>query len=95
MRGFKILLATLLSTSSSVHGLLFTPGSNCQTYCSDGDGSDAARTNTSDIVCEDEDFSNSGKGIKFKNCLSCLQKSRAVSGDDSDAHAFLCKLLTH
>ncbi|KAL6849511.1 hypothetical protein ACO1O0_009052 [Amphichorda felina] len=92
MEGSSFLLAILLSTVPSVHGLLFTPGSECQTYCSDGGGSDAARTNTSDIVCENKDFSNSGKGIKFKNCLSCLQKSRAVSGDDSDAHSFLYNL---
>ena len=65
MQGFSFFLAILLSTVTSVRGLLFTPGSECQTYCSDGSGSDAARTNTSDIVCEDKDFSNSGKGIKF------------------------------
>ena len=92
MREAKILLAALLSTATAVHGLLFTPESNCQALCSDEKNAGTPRTNTSEIVCKDEDFADSGKGIKFKNCLSCLQTSKTFSSTDSDVHAFLCKL---
>lgn len=90
MGGAQIFLVALLSTAVSVQGLQFAPRSNCQALCSDGTGADAAKTNTSDVVCEDDDFADSGKGIKFKNCISCLQDSDFVSDSGSDVHAFLC-----
>jgi hypothetical protein len=42
-------------------------------------------------VCKDDEFSSSGKGILFKNCLNCLQKSDATWEKESDVFWFLCK----
>ncbi|KAI8178090.1 hypothetical protein K4K54_003654, partial [Colletotrichum sp. SAR 10_86] len=46
-------------------------------------------TNSSDIVCEDSQYHTTGKGIKFKNCVSCLQDSQATKGVETDTASFL------
>ncbi|KAF9881199.1 hypothetical protein CkaCkLH20_01349 [Colletotrichum karsti] len=71
-----------------------TPGSDCAALCLGGTNEttvDTATTgtNSSDIVCEDAQYHTTGKGIKFKNCVSCLQKSEAAKGAASDAAWFL------
>ncbi|KAH6987509.1 hypothetical protein BKA56DRAFT_728389 [Ilyonectria sp. MPI-CAGE-AT-0026] len=89
-----LLLAFLLGT---VLALEVTPGSSCATFCLDevsGNGFDpkASTTNTSDITCKDSDFSKQAVGIKFQNCLQCLQKSEKVNGTESDLHWYLYNL---
>lgn len=89
-----LLLAFLIGT---VLALEVTPGSSCATFCLDevsGNGFDpkASTTNTSDITCKDSDFSKQAVGIKFQNCLECLQKSEKTNGTESDLHWYLCKL---
>ncbi|KAL7625229.1 hypothetical protein AAE478_004444 [Parahypoxylon ruwenzoriense] len=74
-----------------------TPGSPCTAVCldePDGDAQDpvASSTNSSDITCRDSQYDSSPTGIKFKNCLSCLQDSEAVSGNESDVAWFLYNL---
>ncbi|KAF4119654.1 hypothetical protein GMORB2_4563 [Geosmithia morbida] len=82
-----LLAAALLSTA---HGLLATSGSSCEALCRDG--ASASTTNTSEIVCEDKKFSNTEQGLKFKNCISCLQDSKESSGSYADVYAYLYNL---
>lgn len=91
-----LLISLCLLRTSSVLALEVTPGSDCAAYClddSEGDSFDAdeSNTNTTDIVCEDIDFTTKSRGIKFKNCQECLQKSSHVNGTETDMHWFLCK----
>ncbi|KAH7266869.1 uncharacterized protein BKA55DRAFT_499131 [Fusarium redolens] len=84
-------LALLLPLSFA---LRVTPNSECTALCSDGTNStlndaSTAATNSSDVVCGDDEYSESGNGIRFKNCLSCLQKSEAIWKDQSDVFWFL------
>jgi hypothetical protein len=91
------LLFSLFLSSTTVTALEVTPGSDCATYClDDTDGSgldpDDSNTNTTDIVCHDQDFSTKARGIKFKNCQECLAKSEHVNGTESDTFWFLYNL---
>jgi hypothetical protein len=52
----------------------------------------ASSTNSSDIVCDDVDYFSSTNGQKFKDCITCLQSSKATSGEEDDVSWFLCKL---
>ncbi|KAG9506011.1 hypothetical protein J7337_002985 [Fusarium musae] len=84
-------LALLLPLSFA---LQVTPNSECAALCSDGtnstlDDASTTATNSSDIVCGDEEYSDSGNGIRFKNCLNCLQKSEAIWKEESDVFWFL------
>ncbi|CEI39307.1 unnamed protein product [Fusarium venenatum] len=83
--------ALLLPTALA---LQVTPDSECAALCSDGsnstlDDARATNTNSSDIVCQDDDYTKSGKGIRFKNCLNCLQKSSDTWKEESDVFWFL------
>lgn len=94
MRGFLSGLSTAALLFSSTHALQFTPDSECAALCSVGSNSTSSdsslsKTNSSDIVCKDDEFSSSGKGILFKNCLNCLQKSDATWEKESDVFWFL------
>lgn len=84
----RVLLSVFILSVIST-GFHVSPGSPCSSQCTiDG----AVDTNTSDIVCSDTDFSATSTGLKFKNCIECLQTSRQFSGSDSDVSWFLCKL---
>lgn len=90
------LLLSLFLTQHSASALEVSPGSDCAAYClddSDGNSFDAddSNTNTTDIVCHDQDYSTKSRGIKFKNCQECLQKSEHVNGTESDVHWYMCK----
>ncbi|KAM0223519.1 hypothetical protein ACHAQD_003158 [Fusarium lateritium] len=83
-----------LALLPSVLALQVTPDSECAALCSDGSNStltnpNTITTNSSDIVCGDEEYSKSGNGIRFKNCLNCLQKSDSTWKDESDVFWFL------
>jgi hypothetical protein len=85
-----------LSIFSTTLALQVTPGSSCASICMDVQNGDpmnpaSSNTNVSEIACTDVDFYSTAKGLKFKNCMDCLQKSPAVSGDESDSLWFLCK----
>ena len=97
LRPLPLLLLPLLLLAGSAAALEFAPGSDCAAYClddKDGDQFDKAdsTTNSTDIICEDRDFSTTSAGIKFKNCQECLQSSEHVNGTESDMHWFMCKL---
>lgn len=91
---FALFALTLISSISAIR---VTPGSPCASKCqgaSKGGSSQDQRdssTNASDIVCSDIDYFSSTAGPKFKECVSCLQTSRQVLGDESDSAWFLCE----
>ncbi|KAF4452898.1 hypothetical protein F53441_4324 [Fusarium austroafricanum] len=91
---FGLKASILFLLASTTHALYFTPDSECAALCSDGSNSTssdfkASATNSSDIVCEDDKYSASGNGIRFKNCLNCLQKSKTTWKKESDVYWFL------
>ncbi|KAI0422015.1 hypothetical protein F5X98DRAFT_190479 [Xylaria grammica] len=74
--------------------LQVTPGSTCASFCLDNPESDplnpgSSNTTPRDITCTDDSFDNSTAGIKFKNCLDCLQQSNATTEAESDVSWFL------
>ncbi|KAB5563166.1 hypothetical protein GE09DRAFT_1219738 [Coniochaeta sp. 2T2.1] len=94
-----MLVHTLPSTLRAVLGLMLfsttsrafqvSPDSPCSSQCTiDGAGS----TNSSEIVCSDADFSTTTSGLKFKNCIECMQNSSYFSGLDRDVDWFLYNL---
>lgn len=87
-------LFTLLWASHLSSALQVTPNSPCSSVCRDSldlDVSDPNSSNTrnSDITCHDSAYS-SAAGTKFKNCMTCLEKSTFSQGSESDTMWFLC-----
>ncbi|KAK2019486.1 hypothetical protein LZ32DRAFT_140952 [Colletotrichum eremochloae] len=87
-------LFAIFSLIATVSSLEVTPGSDCEALCLDGHNGTTTDTATSgttssDIVCENDQYHSTGTGIKFKNCISCLQKSQATKGLESDAAWFM------
>ncbi|KAI0024464.1 hypothetical protein F4780DRAFT_725525 [Xylariomycetidae sp. FL0641] len=86
----------LASVLFQYHGaaLQVTPGSSCASMCMDNPESnplnaDSSRTTVGDISCKDSDYDSSKAGIKFKNCLDCLQNSNSTAETESDVSWFL------
>lgn len=72
-----------------------TPGSSCAAICLDGSENNmrdpaASTTNSTDIVCNDQDYSTTASGIRFKSCVECLQESHSMSGEENDISWYLC-----
>ncbi|KAI8947040.1 hypothetical protein F4801DRAFT_29377 [Xylaria longipes] len=91
---YVILLLASISFLPYGSALQVTPGSTCAAFCLDNPESDplnpgSSNTATRDITCTDDSFDNSATGIKFKNCVDCLQKSNATSDNESDVSWFL------
>ncbi|KAJ2906585.1 hypothetical protein MKZ38_000840 [Zalerion maritima] len=89
----------LLSIFSGSLALQVTPGSKCAELCLDNPKDDAddpssSTTNTTDITCSDSDYSTTGVGTKYKDCLSCLMTSDSVdeSTSETDVAWFLYNL---
>lgn len=61
------------------------------------DVSDPNSSNTkgSDVVCYDSKYQTSPVGVKFKQCVSCLQNSTATRGTETDQFWFLCEFFLH
>lgn len=92
-------LFAILSLATLVLSLEVTPGSDCAALCWGGPNgtttdTEQSGTNSSDIVCENNQYGTTGTGIKFKLCVECLQKSEATKGPENDAAWFLCKPVT-
>ncbi|XXH00149.1 hypothetical protein Hte_006491 [Hypoxylon texense] len=84
-----LIFLCLLFFRKETAALQVTAGSSCAAVCLDdpeGDVQDpaASSTNSSDIVCNDEEYSTTASGIRFKNCVECLQESHAMSGDENN-----------
>ncbi|KAI1747356.1 hypothetical protein F4782DRAFT_521364 [Xylaria castorea] len=94
MTPYVILLLSWISFLPYGSTLQVTPGSTCAAFCLDNPESDplspgSSNTATRDVTCTDDSFDNSATGIKFKNCVDCLQKSNATSSNESDVSWFL------
>ncbi|KAF6819779.1 exo-alpha-sialidase neuraminidase [Colletotrichum sojae] len=90
-------LLAIFSLAALALSLGVTLGSDCEILCLSGPNGttiDAgpSGTNSSDIVCENEQYSTSATGIKFKLCAECLQKSDATKGPENDAAWLLYNL---
>lgn len=79
---------------ASVVAIQVSPNSTCAAFCldhADGDPLDpaASTTNNTDIACHDAEYMTSSKGIKFKNCVDCLQSSQDSNDSESDIGWFI------
>ncbi|KUI56814.1 hypothetical protein VP1G_04125 [Cytospora mali] len=96
-RAITTVLITAPTLIPIISALQVTPGSSCASVCLDSETGNAldpavSTTNTSDIVCYDVDYYSTTVGVKFKNCLECLQNSTDASGSESDVSWFLYNL---
>lgn len=90
------LLLSFLLAPLYIQALQVTPNSPCAAVCQDSDTLDASdprssNTKNSDITCDDSSFGSSKAGIKWMNCMSCLQNSTFVQGNENDQMWFLCR----
>ncbi|KAI1327817.1 hypothetical protein F5Y16DRAFT_370968 [Xylariaceae sp. FL0255] len=90
---WTVSLATLYFLRQGT-ALQVTSGSACAALCIASTGeassnSNSSPTNITDITCTDDSFDSSTNGIRFKNCVDCLQKSNATSSTENDVSAFL------
>lgn len=94
MLSYSVLLVLcLLYLQQKVVALQVTPGSSCASVCLDDPANqDVSSTNSSDIVCNDQDYSTTTSGIRFKNCIECLQESHAMSDGGNDISWYLYNL---
>ncbi|KAI1415389.1 hypothetical protein F5Y13DRAFT_8538 [Hypoxylon sp. FL1857] len=97
IRNPVLLLLCLSSFRQWTEALQVTPGSSCAAICLDnpeGDVQDpnASTTKPTDIVCNDQEYSTTAGGIKFKNCIECLQESHAMSNAENDMSWYLYNL---
>ncbi|KAK8112711.1 hypothetical protein PG984_013237 [Apiospora sp. TS-2023a] len=89
--------ASLLLVWPCVSALKVSPGSECASLCLNNPESNrfdgnSSFTSVGEISCHDEEYQSTSSGIKFKNCLDCLQKSRAVNGSETDTSWLLYNL---
>ncbi|KAI2463770.1 hypothetical protein F4781DRAFT_106080 [Annulohypoxylon bovei var. microspora] len=88
-----IFIFCLLYLQQRTVALQVTSGSSCAAVCLDDlTNQDVSSTNSSDIVCNDQDYSTTAPGIQFKNCVECLQESHAMSNGESDVSWYLYNL---
>ncbi|KJZ74219.1 hypothetical protein HIM_06450 [Hirsutella minnesotensis 3608] len=77
--------------------LQVTPGSFCAAYCLDSsEGNDflASDSNTkvAEIACNDADYLKTDRGIKFRECVDCLQTSTKFAEGESDLKWYIYNL---
>jgi hypothetical protein len=65
----------LLFSAFRIHGLEVTPNSPCHSKCDPGN----AVTTESSIVCLDSDYSSTGNGSLFQQCVECELGSKAAN----------------
>ncbi|MCJ1470510.1 hypothetical protein MMC07_009156 [Pseudocyphellaria aurata] len=70
--------------SQYVHAIEMTPNSECSFLCDDSAKGDpgsrtSSHTTSDDLVCEDDEFSPTVVGRKFKECLICELNSTAAT----------------
>ncbi|KAH7033504.1 uncharacterized protein B0I36DRAFT_321591 [Microdochium trichocladiopsis] len=92
-----ILAICLLTFSHYTSALQVTPGSACAAVCLDNpedNPNDPIKSTTTpkDVVCTDSKYTTQAAGIKYKNCLQCLQSSHVSKGTESDADWYLYNL---
>ncbi|GKT49160.1 uncharacterized protein ColSpa_09341 [Colletotrichum spaethianum] len=91
-RSALFLLTTVVP--AYVSALQVTPNSPCASFCLDSIGLDVSDPNSSntkgkDITCTDDQYQTEAAGQKFQQCMSCLQDSQFVQGNENDQDWFL------
>lgn len=81
----------------TVSALQVSPGSPCAAICLDQGSKNvtdpiASNTFSTDVVCQDNDYTNLEEGRKFKACNKCLQESSASTSAENDQSWFICKV---
>ncbi|KAI1087551.1 hypothetical protein F5B19DRAFT_64134 [Rostrohypoxylon terebratum] len=88
-----LLILCLAYLQHKVVALQVSSGSSCASVCLDDPANqNVPSTNSSDIVCNDQDYSTTTAGIRFKNCVECLQESHATSDEGNDISWYLYNL---
>jgi hypothetical protein len=79
----------LFGAAPRSHGLEVTPNSPCRSKCNTGGGA----TTESSIVCLDSDYSSTGSGAHFQQCVECELSSSAANPTTgtTDVMWALCK----
>ncbi|KAM4056156.1 putative exo-alpha-sialidase / neuraminidase [Hirsutella rhossiliensis] len=80
-----------------VVALQVTPGSPCAAYCLDSlEGNDFkasdSTTNPADVSCRDANYVTTDSGIKFRECVDCLQTSTKFAEGESDVKWYIYNL---
>jgi hypothetical protein len=96
MLSVRVVLFLALCTWPATQALQVTPNSACAQICmgsssQNASPTDVSSTSGSDIVCKDDDYSQSAVGQSFEDCINCLQNSTAVDAGESDQASFLCE----
>ncbi|KAH7033503.1 uncharacterized protein B0I36DRAFT_430710 [Microdochium trichocladiopsis] len=94
MLSFIGVLVCLCMLSGHTRALQVTPGSPCAAVClnnpeSDSQDPNSSTTETSELVCLNDEFSTQTAGIKYQNCMQCLQTSNSTSLGESDSSWFI------
>ncbi|KAI2643339.1 hypothetical protein GGS21DRAFT_542058 [Xylaria nigripes] len=94
MRSLSASFLVLTLLSHFTRALEVTPGSRCAVLCLDDPESDpndprSSTTTPNDIVCADNDYNTVPAGIKYQNCLDCLQTSNDTGSTESDTSWFI------
>jgi hypothetical protein len=96
MRTATLYLGLVLFRSCT-DALQVTAGSSCAALCLEDPEADAldpssSSTNPGEVACNDDDYESTSTGIKYKNCIDCLQKSNATQGTEEDSSWLLYNL---
>ncbi|MCJ1470960.1 hypothetical protein MMC07_009608 [Pseudocyphellaria aurata] len=83
MHIYRVTVLTLL-LFHQIHAIEVTPSSGCSALCDDSATSDpgsgaSSNTGSDDVVCDDDEFSSTVVGRKFKECLICELNSNATN----------------
>ncbi|MCJ1471116.1 hypothetical protein MMC07_009764 [Pseudocyphellaria aurata] len=90
MHTYQVIFLTLL-LSHHIHAIEVSPNSNCSSLCVDsaindpGTG-DSSHTVSDDLVCDDDEFSSTVVGRKFKECMICELNSTKAYVNENDAY---------
>lgn len=89
------LYVLLFAVFRTVLTLQVTPGSPCAANCLDSlEGNDFkasdSTTNASDVGCKDADYVTTDRGVKFRECVDCLQTSTKFAEGESDVKWYIC-----
>ncbi|MCJ1466848.1 hypothetical protein MMC07_005469 [Pseudocyphellaria aurata] len=99
MHIYRATFLTLL-LSHHIHAIEVAPLSNCSALCDDnaiddpGNG-DSSHTTSNDLVCNDDEFTSTVAGRKFKECLTCELNSTVVAyevANETDAYWLIYNL---
>ncbi|PHH87838.1 hypothetical protein CDD83_8325 [Cordyceps sp. RAO-2017] len=95
--GPEAVAAALLAVCRAAAALEVAPGSRCAARCLDAASGDrleasASTTRDADVSCRDADYFTTDRGVKFRQCLDCLQTSSQAAEGESDRGWYIYNL---